>query len=750
MPPRAHAFDSPVQLTGMSRERRSATAGTVDYDWVIIGGGPIGVHVAVRLLADGGVSAKRLCIIDPGPELLHRWNCCTASTGMRFLRSPAVHHVGVEPFGLLQHAGRRKRDRKKRALFAPPYNRPSLALFASHTASVMKAHDIVARHVQDRVEHVHLGDDSARVCLGSGRSVTAAQVVLAIGNSEAPVWPPAAVQLRDAGGCVRHVFEGDGPLDPETLPASVVVLGGGISAAQVAVRLADSGRKVTVLARHSPREHQFDSDPGWIGPKYMRGFAAESDPTRRRALITKARHRGSMPSDVKRDLQIAMNNGTVSWKVGTLAGGSMDGETMVMHLEDGQEPLTADALLLATGFSSRRPGGALVDALISEHELPVAECGYPLVDTDLRWHPRLFTTGPLAELELGPAARNLTGGRRAADRLVEVARTSARPTGMGSSVTRALATASAALLAVVGIGCQDADSSSKSGSGAGDASAEVEDSGATDDTGEAVPVAPVPPMGNLLIEEVYYAGAEPAAGIDRYYSDQFIELVNVSDAPVMLGGLMLGDAYGLAGAINPGDRAGGPYVADPDFVYLSSIWRIPGAPEDVLLEPGASLVIAQDAGEHNPYSPVDHSDADYETYVEVYGEDMDDAFVPNLESVWYTAGYDWLVTVFGPTIVIVSGDEAEFTQVGHPRYGPMEVPASAVVDTMEALMDGDSGDFKRLHESIDSGFIHVSGTYTGESVRRKRDESGQLIDTNNTGADFEVLSVPEPGVGFLR
>ena len=110
MAPRTHTVESPVQFPGMPRKRRSATAGTLDYDWVIIGGGPIGVHVAVRLLADGGVSAKRLCIIDPGPELLHRWNCCTASTGMRFLRSPAVHHVGVEPFGLLQHAGRRKRD----------------------------------------------------------------------------------------------------------------------------------------------------------------------------------------------------------------------------------------------------------------------------------------------------------------------------------------------------------------------------------------------------------------------------------------------------------------------------------------------------------------------------------------------------------------------------------------------------------------------------------------------------------------
>ena len=94
---------------------------------------------------------------------------------------------------------------------------------------------------------------------------------------------------------------------------------------------------------------------------------------------------------------------------------------------------------------------------------------------------------------------------------------------------------------MVGIGCQEAGSSSKAGSSAAEEPAEVEDSGTTDDTGEAVPVAPVPPMGNLLIEEVLRW--VPAAGIDRYYSDQFIELVNVSDAPVMLGGLMLGDAY---------------------------------------------------------------------------------------------------------------------------------------------------------------------------------------------------------------
>ena len=273
-----------------------------------------------------------------------------------------------------------------------------------------------------------------------------------------------------------------------------------------------------------------------------------------------------------------------------------------------------------------------------------------------------------------------------------------------------------------------------------------EKSGFADTGGPSGPTGPLSPIGNLLIEEVYYSGAVPTAGIDRYYSDQFIELMNTADEAVMVGGLIIGDAPGLAGAINPGNTPGGPYVNDPDYVYLSTAWRIPGEPEDVLLQPGESLVIAQDASTHQPYSPVNLIDADYETYVEEFGEDFDDVIVPNLESLWYGAGYDWLVTVFGPTIIVLSMDAEELEQTGGD-YEPVRAPVSAVVDTMEALMDADSGAYKRLHSSVDSGFVHVSGTYTGESVRRLRDSNGALIDTNDSGADFEVSSTPDPFIG---
>ena len=82
------------------------------------------------------------------------------------------------------------------------------------------------------------------------------------------------------------------------------------------------------------------------------------------------------------------------------------------------EQLVADRVLLATGFAAKRPGGTMIDGLIASANLPCAECGYPVVDSQLRWHPRVYVSGPLAELELGPVSRNIAGARRAADRVV--------------------------------------------------------------------------------------------------------------------------------------------------------------------------------------------------------------------------------------------------------------------------------------------------------------------------------------------
>ena len=76
----------------------------------------------------------------------------------------------------------------------------------------------------------------------------------------------------------------------------------------------------------------------------------------------------------------------------------------------------------ATGYESLRPGGSMIDELVATESLPCACCGDPIVDSNLCWHPRIYVTGPLAELELGPVSRNIAGARRAGDRIIDAIR----------------------------------------------------------------------------------------------------------------------------------------------------------------------------------------------------------------------------------------------------------------------------------------------------------------------------------------
>lgn len=398
----------------------------MSIDWLIIGGGIHGVHIAARLLGETDINPEQIRIVDPGERLLERWQTSTATTGMSHLRSPSVHHLGLNAASLQRFAGKRKR--RKTGLFAPPYDRPALALFNAHCEQIIEHFDLADLHLRARARTCAVECDGVRVALSTGEEILARQVVLAMGASEQPEWPEWA---HPEDTRVHHVFEPsfDGwPSAQET----VVVFGGGISACQVALRLAAEGHQVHLVSRHALREHQFDSDPGWLGPKLMAGFNREPDVDRRRAMISKARHRGSVPPDVERALRRAIASEELLWHESEVLELAADDTHRTMRLASGAE-LKADRVLLATGFAARRPGGALVDQLAASASLPCASCGYPIVDSALRWHPRVYVSGPLAELELGPSSRNIAGARRAAERLVAAVR-SCPDSGLRSAV----------------------------------------------------------------------------------------------------------------------------------------------------------------------------------------------------------------------------------------------------------------------------------------------------------------------------
>lgn len=394
-------------------------------NWLIIGGGIHGVHLAVRLIAEAGVSASAVRILDPAEHLLARWRAATQMTGMVHLRSPAVHHLDLTAVSLQRFAG--KRSRRKPKCFAPPYDRPSLELFNAHCDWVLETYGLRELHIRGRAETCTVDGDALTVGTAGGRELRAGRVVLAMGASEELRWPSWAPRSNPR---VQHMFDPCAGTSLPSEPERIAVVGGGVSAAQLALRLVHEQHCVHLVSRHPLREHQFDSDPGWLGPKFMAGFAKEPAVHRRRSMVTAARHRGSVPPDVRRALRRATEAGTLAWRETEVQDVVETGRALSLNLCGGEE-VEVDRIFLATGFEGRRPGGPMIDTLIKRAALPCAPCGYPIVDGALRWHPLIYVTGPLAELELGPVARNIAGARRAGDRLVQALRNGTDATATG-------------------------------------------------------------------------------------------------------------------------------------------------------------------------------------------------------------------------------------------------------------------------------------------------------------------------------
>lgn len=267
-------------------------------------------------------------------------------------------------------------------------------------------------------------------------------------------------------------------------------------------------------------------------------------------------------------------------------------------------------------------------------------------------------------------------------------------------------------------------------------------------------------LGGFVIKEVYYTGSRTPGG-GNYFSDQFVEIVNNSTETLYADGLMIADVFGVSGQINPGSLPT-PFQSDATHVYASSVWRIPGTGQQHPVAPGGSILIAQDGIDHrsdplgNPSSPVDLSRADWETYnLRDDGRDLDAPTVPNLERLYFTGGFDWLLPVFGPGVVLFRADDFDALErvaiPGSTLPERIKVPVGLVLDAFEALQTPLSGTFKRVPAALDAGFVAASGTYTSESARRRVAGvvAGRTVyqDTNNSSADFEVVTPPTPRSG---
>ncbi|WP_299743559.1 hypothetical protein [uncultured Rossellomorea sp.] len=380
------------------------------YEWIIIGGGIHECTVATYLVKKKKVPIHKICVIDPYPGPLFKWKRLTGLIDMPYLRSPFVHHLDTHPFSLKSF----KKGGGEN--FYGPYKRPALTLFNQHSNAVLEGIKISKAWFQGKVDHVEKGDNGWIVRTSSLDHFHGNNIVIATGMNNKlayPSWGSALVASRPKQ--VGHLFaESLLRIEPP-----IVVIGGGISAAHMVVKLSKQfPGHVYQIARHPYRVNDFDSDPGWLGPKYMNGFVNIHRYEHRREVIDHARHKGSMPSELANKLRNLKRSNTFTFIQDEIQSWDVLGDEIILHLTKAESSVKAKTILFATGFSREVMKVDWLQKLIQKEKLACAKCGFPIVKEDLSWCNHLFVTGPLAELEIGPPSRNISGARKAAERIV--------------------------------------------------------------------------------------------------------------------------------------------------------------------------------------------------------------------------------------------------------------------------------------------------------------------------------------------
>ncbi|MYL37613.1 FAD/NAD(P)-binding protein [Halobacillus litoralis] len=381
------------------------------YKWIIIGGGVQGCCVARGLLEEKAGN-EELLIIDPYPGPMHVWQALTKKIGMSHLRSPSVHHLDTDPYSLNKYA--------KGCDFAQPfrgrYARPQLDMFNQHSLDVFDDVRLEECWKQGAVNGISKEHNHWNVFHEDGSLVQGEKVVLAVGVNHSPHYPDWA---REGEFSVTHVFDMQTPL-PEK--GRVVIVGGGMTAAHLANTLSNktSVAAVSLVKRHPFRIEDFDSDPGWLGPKFLNDYEKVTCYDQRRRLIQQARHKGSITRDLHVQLKRQGSASRLKIYTGEVEKAVKGEHGFNLHLT-GEQLASGDSIVLATGAEAGLPGQKWLDPLIEQCGLPCAPCGFPIVSTSLEWKEGLYVAGALAELEIGPAARNIAGARKSAERIVRSA-----------------------------------------------------------------------------------------------------------------------------------------------------------------------------------------------------------------------------------------------------------------------------------------------------------------------------------------
>lgn len=370
--------------------------------WTIIGGGIHAVTIAIKLRSLG-LDCTKLTIIDPHTNLCEQFDHFTKSIDMPYLRSPCVHHVHPDPFHLKQYG---KKKQYTHASYGP-YKRPNRDIFMEHTHDLIHSYNLNDCHVQGTVSQIKRVQSQWHI-LCHNQWIKSTHLVIAFGCNHDPFIPELFHNQPD----VTYIFQNEHCL---THHASHII-GSGISAAHLTLKLLkkNNTEPIHLWMKKDITIHDFDADPGWLGPKNIKYFSQMTSSKARFNLIKQERHKGSMPKELELRLKKYIAQGRLIIHKNEIT----DIANHAIHTK--QYCMYYDHLLLATGFKESIMQQPVIKQLVDSYQAPITHCGLPSINANLEWLPNLFVSGGLADLELGPFARNIMGGREAALRISEV------------------------------------------------------------------------------------------------------------------------------------------------------------------------------------------------------------------------------------------------------------------------------------------------------------------------------------------
>jgi cation diffusion facilitator CzcD-associated flavoprotein CzcO len=381
-------------------------------DTAIVGSGPHALTLATHLLQKSKKFYSKFLVFDPSGIWLNGWMKQFSALQIPHLRSPVVHHPDPNPHALSTFAEHRRTE-----LFNP-YDLPGTQIFQDFCAELVQRWQLFAKVYAAEVIHLEILERGYQLWLGNGRSIKARRVVLAH-RGGTPYWPAWAMIAQESSP--KQQLQHSSQIDLSQVQVSgkrILIIGGGLTSGHLAIGAIATGAQVTMMHRREFYAKLFDADPGWLGPKNLKGFEAAKNWEERWQMVKNARNGGSLTPAIMSQLRQAEKVAKLCFSENCEVQQAIwQGNNWLVICHDGQQ-LEFDRIWLATGTQLDASTEPLLANLQTTYPTEIVG-GLPTLEDHLRWPgSQVFTMGGLAALRVGPTARNLSGARMASQRIV--------------------------------------------------------------------------------------------------------------------------------------------------------------------------------------------------------------------------------------------------------------------------------------------------------------------------------------------